>query len=49
MKNIQLDKVFIAGGYGMIGAAIARQIREHFPAVELVIARPQSGKRREVN
>ncbi|NIF47343.1 hypothetical protein F3J28_06140 [Enterobacter sp. Ap-1006] len=38
MKNIKLEKVFIAGGYGMIGSAIARQIREHFPAVELVIA-----------
>ncbi|AIR66542.1 saccharopine dehydrogenase NADP-binding domain-containing protein [Cedecea neteri] len=38
MKNIKLEKVFIAGGYGMIGSAIAGQIREHFPAVELVIA-----------
>lgn len=38
MKNIKLEKVFIAGGYGMIGSATARQIREHFPAVELVIA-----------
>lgn len=45
MKNMKLDEVFIAGGYGMIGSAIACQIREHFPSTELVIAgrNPEKG------
>jgi saccharopine dehydrogenase-like NADP-dependent oxidoreductase len=38
MKKAAYEHVYIAGGYGMIGSNIARQLRAIYPASQITLA-----------
>lgn len=46
MKNSETFRLFIAGGYGMVGSNIAELARKYFPKAEIFIAgrNPEKGK-----